>query len=809
MNWSKISIRFLLSGIIFAFVTLFIIGCSKKTRISENDPNINSPRSYEIVDLANKSIHLKNKESLNNQTLYRNGNMVGSNTRIDAGYQQIFDNVTLKGSWQNDTFALAWFVSGKNAEENFLAIIQIIHLGKVVLLDKMYTIATTPRWNTLLDPNDIRIIGKNRQNCGLTLETHFGRNSAYFNSLEGNNLHLENITLNTVESINGNSPNQNRYILISSSNNSQLPDANPKIDYIKIKNCFIQGNVMIRYGGNTIDSQLIYKGINNIEIIDNKLSKVGDFFTVSNAVYSVARIQNNLIENIYGITFFFPISGSNFDHEDVSKNRKNLTFSDNIITNEAAIFLPGVTYLSPIIAKGYDFTVRNNRIENILSLNPEAAAYGFYCSASNHLLVEDNYIKNCGGISSIDKTHSSSLLKLKGAQNATVRNNEFHFDQSGLQLLGLLRRNQKLSDINPQFWKLCLFDQWRNPGVDSTSTMIFENNIFKTATLSDYSHMFDAHINMTSNRFEIDYYMNTPVNNWDNQGVRLPYTMFYFRNPIKKGTFAFNNNSVIIKESAGGPFYLTVNRDDNKDFQSISYQNNIFNIPTDMGIDIGRTPEFIANNSTTGQGSLFFSHPTTLSKNTFVSNMKISQSSESISNHSKGLLNIRAHGILSFRVKRPTSDQMTLMNITLPDFHYYEDRDSLPISLHIKISYNRGVRLEKHTYHIMIDKGNTSYFIDEYKRQTSSAMVWSQNHNTPPFKNSIGAIKSTAEKDIKLFWSSQAASVFDHQHGFLVLEGLRGTTDLEIEAKVLPTPINNRTSTQAKQAITNQTIFER
>ena len=80
---------------------------------------------------------------------------------------------------------------------------------------------------------------------------------------------------------------------------------------------------------------------------------------------------------------------------DLSSFFKDVTDAKQV-ANDIAITIPGVTYLSPIIAKGRDFIVKNNRIENILSLNPEVAAYGFYCSASNHLLAENNYIKSLG-----------------------------------------------------------------------------------------------------------------------------------------------------------------------------------------------------------------------------------------------------------------------------------------------------------------------------------------------------------------------------------------------------------------------------
>jgi hypothetical protein len=790
---------------IFIIALLTLSSCSKKTKVAKDSRDFISLSADETMDLGNKSLRIRDNETLGDKTLYKNGKLVGSNTRIEAGYLQIFDKVSLEGTWQNDTFPLAWFVSGRDATENFLAILQILRMDKTVLLDRMYPIATPDNWPILNFPNNIDITGINNENCGLTLLSSFSRNNGYFNTIHGNNIRLHNIRMNTAESVAGNYENESRFVFVNCFNNSLVPDANPDFDYVEIKNCRVSGNVMLRYTGNTKDPQLTRKGIKSISITDNHFDHAGRFFSISNATYGNAEFSRNTGENCTSILFGAGISGQGFDHGAISRSRKMMRFEDNTIINSRAIMPSDNNYLSPIVAKGWEFIVKNNRIENMLSINPNVVGYGFYCSASNHLLVEDNYIRNCGGISSSDQMNSASLIKLKHAENMTVRNNEFHFDREGLQLLGLIRPNQPLSAVNSRLWKLCIFDHW-DPGLDSTSILRMENNVFKSAVLSDFSHMFNAHISMTGNRFEIDYFLDTPEDNWGGAGVRLPFTFFYFRSPIKDGSFIFDDNQIIVKESAGGPLYLTHNRNDDKNFEKISYQNNVFDVSHNIGIDVGRTKEFIADNSSTGRGAVFFNHPTTLRHNAFVSNTKISHTSASIQNHHEGFLNIRALGTASFKVQQPDSDQITLMNIRFSDYNFFEENDSLPISVHLNISYRRGQRRHSQVYHLVIDGGNTCFHNDTRGRQTSSGMIWSQNRDH--FKNEIGTIKSSTPGDVRLFWSSHAANFSRHHHGFLVLEGLRGVTDLDIEARVVPTPVSNRRSNEAKQSSAARSVFE-
>lgn len=738
--------------------------------------------------------------------LIENATLIGNNTRIQAGFQRVFQNVELLGTWQNDTFALAWFVDGSNAVENFLALMQIIRLNKVVLLDRPYPIATPAEWPIMDYGGRIDITGVHPDSSGLILMTLHGGNNAYFNHPKGNSLRLRHLSLHTKQSISKEPVSSNVYRLVTCHHNSLAPDAQPDIDELTIENCRIYGHVALSYNGNTSDPLLTKKGIKNIRIINNRLINTANFFTLSNASYDKAVIRGNHIIDHEAITFFFPIGGRGFDHGALADSRRVLYFEDNVAKNSRAIAPIDKYYLSPIIAKGRDFIVKNNRIENQLTLQPSVAAHGFYCSASNVLHIEGNYIRNCGGISSNEVINESSLLKLKGAQNAEIRNNEFIFDEEGLVLLGLIKPGQKTSNVKASFFKFSLWDHWKVPGLDSTTWLTVEDNTFKAAVLSDFTYLFNANLRVINNKFLIEHFLEAPLDNWKQQSVRLPFTFFYLRSPVKNGHLEFRDNLFEVKSADGSPFYLTHNMNDDKSFNAVIYKNNVFDLPGSIALDILRTDMLLSENVARGKASILFRHPTTLGRDAFTRQQYISETMQTANSSREGIINIRSHGKTSFVVKNPLSDEMTLMNMRFSDYQYYEENDSLPISLHLKISYTRDNRQQTHTYHLVVDKGGICYHKGSGNAVSNSPMVWSLNREH--FKNEVEALKSTARGDVRLYWTSQAAGFFEHHHGFLVLERLSGVANLKIEANTYPTVIATRKSQDLKKSIALQSIFE-
>ena len=784
---------------------LSLLSCSRKT--TENIDIILPDQAavQQTIDLQGATKTMPPNSTITELTKYKNGTIIGNNTRIEAGIVQLFDEVILQGTWQNDTFPLAWTTANTHPEKNWSALLQILYLGKIVLLDQLYPIATPGRWALMDFSGDIRIIGINADYCGLILHTVHTGNNAYFNHIRGNNLMLHNISLNTRQSIIGEEPSADAYRLVSCSNNSLIPDANPDIDYIDIQNCRINGHISLRYNGNTKDPQLTTKGIKKINISYNQLYETANFFALSNACYQEVILSNNKILENKGISFAFGIAGTGFDHEEISKNRKILYFENNTVLNTSAIHPLDKNYLAPIIAKGFDFIVKNNRIENQLTLNPEVEAYAFYCSASNLLHAEGNFSRNCGGISTSQKANTSSLLKLKGAINAVINNNEFVFDVDGLGLLGLLKPGQALSGVDASTFKFCIFDHWKIPGLDSTSYLKIEANTFRSAILSDFSYLFNANVSIINNRFLIDHFLEAPADNWSQQSVRLPFTFFYLRNPVKNGVLEFKGNRFDVGSSSGNQFYLTHNLNDDKSFEKVVYQGNIFNMPGTMGLDILRAEEFISENVSEGSTSLVFRHPTTLRQNAFTRKQSVNEKMQSIRQGREGLINIRSLGKVIVKAEKQTTDAITLMNIRFPDYNFYESADSLPVSVHLKISYIKNNKIEQHVYHLVIDKANLCYHKGQSGSMVSSPMIWSNNR--PHFRHQVWPLKSTLVNDIRIFWSSQLGDFSSHHNGFLVLEGLMNAKEIEIQAEVLPTPVSNRAAATAKQEAASRTIF--
>lgn len=792
-----------LSHILLVQVLFGAVACSKK--VAESNLENTQYRSQNAFTATKDSVVMAGLTYIPTQLL-ENTTLIGNNTRIQAGFQRIFRNVELQGTWQNDTFALAWFVDGSNAVENFLALMQISRHNKVALLDRLYPIATPTPWPIMDYGGRIDITGVHPDTAGLILMTLHGGNNAYFNHPKGNSLRLNHISLHTKQSISNEPVSSDAYRLVSCQHNSLAPDAQPDIEELTIENCRIYGHVTLRYNGNTSDPLFIKKGIKNIRIIDNRFINTANFFTLSNASYDEAVIRRNHIIDHAGITFFFPIGGQGFDHGALADSRRVLYFENNTAKNTRAIAPIDKNYLSPIIAKGRDFIVKNNRIENQLTLQPNVGAYGFYCSASNVLYVENNYIRNCGGISTYEVINESSLLKLKGAKNAEIQNNEFIFDEEGLVLLGLLKPGQKASNVKAPFFKFSLWDHWKVPGLDSTTWLTVEGNTFKTAVLSDFTYLFNANLRVIKNKFLIDHFLEAPQDNWKQPSVRLPFTFFYLRSPIKNGHLEFRDNLFEVKSADGSPFYLTHNLNDDKSYNAVIYKNNVFDLPGPIALDILRTDMLLSENVARGKAFVLFRHPTTLNRDAFTRQQSISETVQTANSSRDGIINIRSHGKTVFLVKNPTSDEMTLMNMRFSDYQYYEENDSLPISLHLKISYKRNNRQQIHTYHLIMDKGGICYHKGSGNAVSNSPMVWSLKREH--YKNEVEALKSTARGDVRLYLTSQSAGFSEHHHGFLVLERLWGVANLKIEAYTHPTVIANRKSQDLKKSIALESIFE-
>jgi hypothetical protein len=716
-----------------------------------------------------------------------NGTIRGKNAVIEAGSVTCFDNVRLEGTWQNPEINLTWLVSGENALHNFNALTNIIRLGKVVLLDRMFAIATRGDRNSYTGPEDIVIRGIDKSQCGLILMTKHANSYAYFRSPTGNNIDISNITLTTQDQVDGKTPDNGEFRFAHCWYSSIFRDARPDLDFFKIDNCMISGNIRFSYGGNPLDmsvTEYLQLGVPTVQIERNSFENVVQILNISNLIYDSVRISENEISNIYGPVFFFPISGlpATFPASSIYKGRTFMQIRDNHVSNEDPLFSISTTYMSIVVAKGNRFEVLDNTFENVLNLRPGTGTYPFYCSASDYLLVKGNTIKNCGTLAD-GKSGRSSLCKLKGADNCDIIDNTFIFDRQGLVDLGLLSSvHDDPATIDSSKFQFSIFDGW-SPGLDSVSVMRVERNVFKAAVLSDVSHIFNAQFYLKDNTFEIGHVRTTDKKNYGSAGRRFNHTVFNFRSPLRNAVMEIERNRVSVGSMDSTILFFTYNINDDKEYERVVYRDNTFKVNGIVSLDYPRTKTLISENIFEGNGSMTFTQAATAKKNRTIGELRSVQKIDRYTDNPNGILFLKNFGSAAIKVEKNTAETANLVRVTFNDLYHYNDQDQLPILLTIKVKTRPALgREQNYLYRIVFKDYRSMYFADpvsgELKRNTP---YWSSGN--PPFSHDIAPITSGNDK-IRLSLKSHSAWGSRHREGYIMLQNLGEVESFEVEASI-------------------------
>lgn len=716
-----------------------------------------------------------------------NGTVQGKNASIEAGRFTCFENVKLTGTWQNKEFNLRWLTRGIDPVVNYICLTNIISINKIVLLDSLYEITSGADRSTYSGNEDIIIIGSDRESSGLVLSGRHANSYAFFRSPDGNNIHLEDLTLTTADEQEGMNPSAPEYRFVNCSRSSIFTEAKPNIEFFKLNRCNIFGNIRFSYGAtpiNAIEQGYFELGMKRIEVEGCLFKNVETVLVINNIVYDSVIISGNTISNIYGPVFFFPISGlpEGFPVDRNYSLRKYMLISDNEIKNNKPLYGLHSTYMSIVVAKGNRFEVLNNTFENVLNLRPGTGTYPFYCSASDYLLVKGNTIKNCGTLAD-GKSGRSSHCKLKGADNCDIVDNSFIFDRQGLVDLGLLSSvHDDPATIDSSRFQFSIFDGW-SPGLDSVSVMRVERNIFKAAVLSDVSHIFNAQFYLKDNTFEIGHVRTTDKKNYGSAGRRFNHTVFNYRSPLRNAVMEIERNRVSVGSMDSTILFFTYNINDDKEYERVVYRDNTFKVNGIVSLDYPRTKTLISENTFEGNGSMTFTQASTAKKNRTIGEMRAVQKIDRYADNPNGIIFLKNFGTAAIKVEKNTAETANLVRVTFNDLYHYNDQDQLPILLTIKVKTRpaRG-REQNYLYQIVFKDYRSMYFADpvsgELKRNTP---YWSSGN--PPFSYDIASIISGNYKT-RLSLMSHSAWGARHREGYIMLQNLSEVESFEVEASV-------------------------
>lgn len=506
----------------FLIVTLLLIACKSKRLVTDHldFDNLKKSSSNIIID---REIDLKGKTyKLTDSTIefidkgkLSNGTLIGDKVIIKGPRSQIFKNIKLEGKWQSESGYLQWFQGEdfSDSYKNFISLNQLLSIQVKVTLDRMVRISTDKFKAGTNPAKNIVIVGEDHKTCGIILMTkHENKFHHYFQSDNGFNLKLENLTIQTEDYLNGGRTNaESDYQFCGSYFQSQFnPAAKPSIDSIIIKNCLINGSIGIsNYGAHSENQSLSEFKVNSkvrlIKISGNKFNYCNSPFGFSNMGYDSIIVTENKISNFSSSFISFPASGMNENYYlPLEQNKGHVIFYKNHLKNDHIIKVPSGRAMSPFVIKGgygnLDFI--DNKLEDLLSDVSDGEVYTFYftCENPGRALVKNNIFHNVLG------RQNSNLIKQRSADKFILENNSFIVDKEALIKIGIIRSlNSDLSKIEGKDF---IFEFMQVGGQTSLSkSFILRNNHFKMPFVNKSSEIYDAaEFILENNVFEIEYF---------------------------------------------------------------------------------------------------------------------------------------------------------------------------------------------------------------------------------------------------------------------------------------------------------------
>lgn len=745
--------------------------------------------SGKIYNLKGKKLKIKNNIKFEDGAKIINGTLIGDKSRIDCPNLQCFDNVEIQGTWTNKESHISWFTNGKDAYTNFLALTYAATLSDIIYVDKLYTIASL---NSISfdTPNGLIIKGKTPETSGFILETKHQNGNAYFRSEKGNNIDFENISITTKDYQEGKLPHGNDYIFASSVYSPLYPKAQPDMSFFRLENCWLKGAVHFEYNISPENTDLkTFKsiGISEIRIKNSRIDGAVTTLRLSNVPYKTASIENNTITNLHGATFFFPIGGINENYADLlmAELRPLMILKNNKIRNDKPMASIGDGYLSFVVAKGRDFEVIDNTIENVLNTKNGIETIPFYCSASNHLLVKGNKVINVGSKGLGIGFGSNCLLKFKGALKCDVENNEFRFNRKGLLDLGLISSETvDLNTIPPEQFRFSIWGADLLNRNDQSGYYNIQNNIFEAAIISDYSFASRTDMTLIENEFLINHILTSDPNSWNGNLQNIDHTLFYMREPIVNGHMLIERNLIRIQSMGGKTFYFTNDINDNKNYQEVIYKDNVFEVNGTVSLAYPRSVKLISKNELIGKGSITYNGASTSKKNRVIELMESEQLVKEYYSTTAGPYHLKNFGLSKIVAKKNKDCQINILQVLFNDLYFYNDIDHLPVTLEIEVKLVTNSDKQKTLkYQVIFESYLRAHFIEEITRIAKFVKPYWEEKD-PDFHYLIHPINNVSDPIIKLALVSQSKGTRMHKTGYLILEGTEHVESFEVTARV-------------------------
>lgn len=713
-------VRFIL---IYSF---FFLSCAGKKQFVSSTSNTNTSilslktcKSKfivdSIIDLNGTEIKLNCDVEFRQNGYIKNGTLIGNNSRIISNTtNKIFSEVNLTGKWNIDKGKIYWFSDGRDPKLNFRTLCILINIDAPVYLDRFYDIEAESISSSYATLKDIKIVGTSSNQAGLCLLTKHSIGEAYFKNRTGNNISLKNISIRTKDYKNNIKPTGYDYHFARCDYSSLNKDAIPNLKYFIIDSCLISGAISFKYAissNNTTPTQMLDSGIEDIQIKNSTIEESVTLLELSNGKYESLIIDNNRINNIYGCTFFFPLGGMSkeFSSEKLYMARERCQFKNNVIKNNLPVTSLAYGYMSLLAAKGNNFEVENNIIEDIINLRDGIETVPFYCSASGLLEINNNKIKNCLGRGiKLPGGSANCLLKLKGARNVIANDNQFILEKDALRRLGIITIVNGKDVFDVKNFRFCFIGSELNKN-DFYSSYKFQNNLFSTELLTDLSHLSRSNIDFYSNTFLVNNLVKSDNTNWGDGGIDHSGTFFILRDSVKNGYLKFVDNYTKIV-NLETDLYFTKDYNDNKWFKEVTYKNNIFELNGNISLALPRSLNTYTENTLRGKGCIFYNEMSTANLGITLNQITATNYIHDYYASSDAPYHIKSNGTFKIKSDNNISDLINLMDIRLNDLYYNKALKTTPIIVEINIKLkNKDGKAFDEKYQLII-KDHQSFF---------------------------------------------------------------------------------------------------
>ena len=509
--------------------------------------------------------------------------------------------------------------------------------------------------------------------------------------------------------------------------------------------------------------------------------------------------------------FFFPVSGVNKEYYNklVGEWRPIMIIRGNLVSNDKVVEALGSGYMSLVVSKGKDFEVINNTIEGILNTKEGVETIPFYCSASNHLLVKNNRVMNCGSTGMGLNYGGNCLIKLKDSFRCDIVNNEFIFNREGLKDLGLIDSEDiALENANFDSFRFSLWGANLLNRVTDHGYYHFTNNIFSASVISDYSFASRHNFILSYNDIFIEYLYPSKGKNWSGNTQVLSNTLIYFRESVENGKIQIEGNRIQIEYTSNGTIYFTRDINDNKSFSEVSYLNNIFEANTIISLAYPRTKKLISQNELIGEGSFTYNYAITSKPNRSIKSLNVEHEIARYKAGKLPTLDFNNFGSSSFSTKFNNDTITNILMMNYDNLSFYDRQDRMPLHLIIngRLTYHSGKKENFHYGIIVKDKDVVSFIDDKSGMIKNIRPYWLKGK--PQFRYNIQPISIEFNNDIKLSIVSSSRWKSQEKVGYLIMSKLKQVREFKITVSIenLIVPANESLDTFISNILKKRSI---